>query len=220
MGEPAMNKSELTAIGKYVKSHIKEWIRDELPESPGYKRLPVEDRDIFLSERVVRVEEGQKHIGELQQQTLQKLDKQFELSQRSLEERQLHIDKQFELSQKNYEERQIRIDRQFELAQKNFEERQLYIDKQFGLIQSEFEAIQAQMDRRFEQSDKRFEQVDKRFEQVDKRFEQVDKRFEQVDKRFEELRGDMNHRFNQMFAYFTTGFIIIGTLMTVYQFLS
>ncbi len=54
----------------------------------------------------------------------------------------------------------------------------------------------------------------------------MDKRFEQVDKRFEDLRSDMNARFEQvdvrfkqMFAYFTTGFVILAVLMSLYQFL-
>ncbi len=63
------------------------------------------------------------------------------------------------------------------------------------------------------------ELLEKTLEYMEKRFEQVDKRFEQVDKRFEELRSDMNSRFNQMFAYYTTGIILLGVLMSVYQFL-
>ena len=82
------------------------------------------------------------------------------------------------------------------------------------------EKLLHQMDKRFEQVDKRFEQVDKRFEQVDKRFEQVDKRIEQLvgqmDKRFEQ----MDIRFKQMFAFVTTIFVVLGTMMSVYQFLS
>lgn len=65
------------------------------------------------------------------------------------------------------------------------------------------------MEKRFEQIDKRFEQVEKRFEQVEKRFEQVDKRFEQVDKRFD-----------QQFKFITVGFVMIGVLMSIYQFLA
>ncbi|MBI9097411.1 MAG: hypothetical protein JEY91_02985 [Spirochaetaceae bacterium] len=51
------------------------------------------------------------------------------------------------------------------------------------------------------------EQIKMMLDTMNKRFEQVDKRFEQVDKRF-----------SQMFAYFTTSFVIIATLMSVYQF--
>ena len=83
------------------------------------------------------------------------------------------------------------------------------------------------MDQRFEHEkeqfkrvDKRFEQVEKRFEQVDKRFEQVDRRFEQMDGRFESLQHSMDRRFNMMFRFMSLGFIIIATLMSVYQFLA
>ncbi|MDF1567323.1 MAG: hypothetical protein P1P77_04835 [Spirochaetaceae bacterium] len=83
------------------------------------------------------------------------------------------------------------------------------------------------MEKRFEQVDKRFEQVDKRFEQVDKRFEQVEKRFEQSDKRFDDLIHYMDKRFEQVdkrfdqqFKFITVGFVMIGVLMSIYQFLA
>ncbi len=71
------------------------------------------------------------------------------------------------------------------------------------------------MDERFEAIEKRFEAVDKRFEAVDKRFEAVDKRFETIDKRFD----DMNQRFSMMFRFITIGFVILATMMSVFQFL-
>ncbi len=79
------------------------------------------------------------------------------------------------------------------------------------------------MDRRFEAVDQRFEDMlllmDKRFEAVDKRFEGMqkytDKRFEAVDKRFD----DVNKRFTMMFSFVSIGFIIVSTLVTVFQFL-
>ena len=61
--------------------------------------------------------------------------------------------------------------------------------------------------------------LEKMLHQMDKRFEQVDKRFEQVDKRFEDLRGDMNKRFNQLFIFLTVGIGVLGTLVSLYQFL-
>ncbi len=79
------------------------------------------------------------------------------------------------------------------------------------------------MDKRFESMDKRFEAMqhtmDKRFEDMqhymDKRFESVDKRFESVDKRFE----DMNQRFNQLTWIIGTGFVVLGTMISVFRFL-
>lgn len=86
----------------------------------------------------------------------------------------------------------------------------------------------------FEQSEKHFEQMDKRFtdlihhmdkrftdliHHMDKRFEQSDKRIDdfihQSDKRFEQV----DKRFSQMFAYFTTGIVVLGLMMSVYKFL-
>ncbi len=104
------------------------------------------------------------------------------------------------------------------------------IEEGFKRMDDRFE----QVERRFEQVDKRFEQVDKRFEamqqamdkrfgQVDKRFEtmqqSMDKRFEQVDKRFEFMQHSMDRRFDMMFRFMSLGFIIMGTMMSVYQFL-
>ena len=57
------------------------------------------------------------------------------------------------------------------------------------------------------------------FERVDRRFENMlslmDRRFEAVDKRFD----DMNKRFTMMFSFITIGFVVVTTLVTVYQFL-
>ena len=85
--------------------------------------------------------------------------------------------------------------------------KQLEISERITRVETEIKGQNEQIKMMLDTMNKRFEQVDKRFEQVDKRFEQVDKRFEQVDKRF-----------SQMFAYFTTSFVIIATLMSVYQF--
>ncbi len=58
------------------------------------------------------------------------------------------------------------------------------------------------------------EQMQKGFEYMEKRFEQIDKRFEQVDKRFESFET----RFNRITAVITVGFIVLGTLITVFKF--
>ena len=69
-----------------------------------------------------------------------------------------------------------------------------------------------------ERSDKRFESVDKRFESIDKRFESVDKRFEDMqhymDKRFE----DVNKRFNLLTWLIGISFVMLTTLMSIYNF--
>ena len=74
-------------------------------------------------------------------------------------------------------------------------------------IKAEQKALRELMEQRFEQIDKRFEQIDKRFEQVDKRFEQIDKRFESFESRF-----------NRITTLITVGFVVLGTLITVFKF--
>ena len=83
-----------------------------------------------------------------------------------------------------------------------------------------------------ESLDKQYELMRQGFAQMDKRFEmltnQMNARFEsnteQTNSRFELLTGQMNtrfeqvdRRFNQMFAYFTTGMVILGVLITAFQ---
>lgn len=76
---------------------------------------------------------------------------------------------------------------------------------------------------RFEAIDKRFEAIDKRFEDqkeyMNKRFEAMEKRFddqrEYMDKRFEAV----DKRFSMLITLISIGFVIIGTLMSVYKFI-
>ena len=60
-----------------------------------------------------------------------------------------------------------------------------------------------------------FEYMERRFEAVDKRFDDINKRFEDINKRFD----DINKRFTMMFSFVTIGFVVLTTLVTVYQFL-
>ena len=125
-----MKEEDLEAIGAYVKTHMKDWMKEAkiIPFSGDATALPDQhERDFSFTERIVRVEEGIKHQGDL-------------------------------------------------------------LEKMLG--------------------------------HMDKRFEQVDKRFEQVDKRFEELRMDMNTRFKNLFIFLSTIFVILGTLMSVYEFIA
>jgi DNA-binding ferritin-like protein len=77
----------------------------------------------------------------------------------------------------------------------------------------EFYQSQREIAERVARLEERFEAVDKRFEQVDKRFDDlihyVDKRFDAVDKRLS---------FQQWLI--GVGFLVLTTLMTVYQFLA
>ncbi len=91
---------------------------------------------------------------------------------------------------------------------------------EFYQSQREIAERVARLEERFEAVDKRFEQIDKRFEQIDKRFDDllhyVDKRFDAVDKRFEAV--DKRLGFQQWLI--GAGFLVVTTLMTVYQFLA
>ena len=98
------------------------------------------------------------------------------------------------------------------------------------LMRSEFRAQRDLMDRRFDAVDQRFEsmqkQMDERFTAVlreievrsavsDKRFEAVDKRFEAVDKRFD----DMQANFGRMQWLIGVGFLVLGSLVSIFHFL-
>jgi len=100
-----------------------------------------------------------------------------------------------------------------------FQQELIKIDSRFNLMITEVREGFKRMDERFEAVDKRFEAVDKRFEAVDKRFIAEDKRFETVDKRFETLERHFDKRFTMMFSFITIGFVVMATMMSVFQFL-
>ena len=100
----------------------------------------------------------------------------------------------------------------FEGMDKRFEDMLSFMDKRFEAMDKRFEDMQNHMGKRFEAMDKRFEDMQKH---MAKRFEAVDKRFGDMNKRFD----DMNKRFTMMFSFVTIGFIVVSTLVTVYQFL-
>ena len=101
------------------------------------------------------------------------------------------------------------------------------MDQRFEAVDKRFEEMQHTMESRFLAVDRRFEDMrhtaDKRFEEIqqsmDKRFEEtqhgMDRRFESMDRRFDE----MSRRFDMMFRFVSLGFILLATLMSIYQFL-
>ena len=89
----------------------------------------------------------------------------------------------------------------------------MFMRERFESTDRRFEEMQNSMDKRFESVDKRFEDIQN---SMDKRFESVDKRFEAVDRRFD----DMNQRFSMMFRFITVGFVVLATMMSVFQFLA
>ncbi len=66
-----MKAEELKIIGAYVKSHLPEWILETRSESEDPANR------ISLIERMVRVEEGLKHQGDLLEKLIQQQDRRF-----------------------------------------------------------------------------------------------------------------------------------------------
>ena len=78
MGEALMKDEQLEEIGDYVKNHIAGWIKDSNIIPFSSSRRDFSDRDIVLSERIVRVEEGIKNQGDLLEKMLSFMEKRFE----------------------------------------------------------------------------------------------------------------------------------------------
>ena len=77
-------------------------------------------------------------------------------------------------------------------------------------------------ERRFDDVNRRFEDVNKRFEDVNERFDDVNKRFDDVNKRFDDVgkRFDDNSRRHTATQWAVgVGFVVLTTLITLYQFL-
>jgi acyl carrier protein phosphodiesterase len=110
--EMTLEQPQLEQIGRYVKTHIAEWIL-EIPTR--YSR----DFEIELRERTVRVEEELKSQRELIMQILNQMDKRFE-----------QTDKHFEQVDRHFEQ----VDKRFEQIYKRFD----LIDKRFGDINKRF----------------------------------------------------------------------------------
>ncbi len=101
-----------------------------------------------------------------------------------------------------------------------FYQSQRELGEQVARLEARFDSFETRFEEYMRHVDQRFEAVDKRFEQIDKRFEQIDKRFEQIDKRFDDLIHYVDKRFSVQQWMIGVGFLVITTLMTVYQFLA
>ena len=101
MGDSLMKEEELEAIGGYVKTHIAQWLKESkiIPIEAAYQSRDYE-RDVSLAERIVRVEEGIKHQGEILEKILHQMDKRFE----QVDKRFGQIDKRFEQVDKRFED--------------------------------------------------------------------------------------------------------------------
>jgi hypothetical protein len=92
---------------------------------------------------------------------------------------------------------------------------------------SEFQQELIKIDGRFNQMitevREGFKRMDQRFEAVEQRFEAVDKKFEsvqqQMDRRFVSMERHFDKRFYMMFSFITIGFVVMATMMSVFQFL-
>ena len=101
-----------------------------------------------------------------------------------------------------------------------FQQELIKIDGRFNQMITEVREGFRRMDKRFEAmqilTNQRFEAVDQRFEAVDKKFESVQ---QQMDRRFESMERHFDKRFSMMFSFITIGFVVIATMMSVFQFL-
>lgn len=98
MGVAVMKEEELEVIGVYVKNHIADWIKDIniIPFFSGRREhYDLVDRDISLYERIVRVEEGIKHQGDLLEKMLDQMDKRFGQVDKRFEDLRLDMNKRF-----------------------------------------------------------------------------------------------------------------------------
>ena len=101
-----------------------------------------------------------------------------------------------------------------------FQQELIKIDGRFNQMITEVREGFKRMDQRFEamqiQTKQRFEAVDQRFEAVDKKFESVQ---QQMDRRFVSMERHFDKRFSMMFSFITIGFVVMATMMSVFQFL-
>ncbi|ORC37373.1 hypothetical protein B4O97_04055 [Marispirochaeta aestuarii] len=79
---------------------------------------------------------------------------------------------------------------------------------------SEFREAIIRIDTRIEEG---FKRMDERFEAIQR---SMDERFGAVQKSMDERFTSVDKRFDMMFKFMTTGFVILATMMSVYQFLA
>ena len=90
----------------------------------------------------------------------------------------------------------------------------------FDAMDRRFKEMNERFAERFDAVDRRFEDMgkrsDERFEAVHVRFEDMNKRFEDINRRFE----DVNKRFGSMQWLVGGAFVVLGIMMTVFEFIS
>ena len=123
-------------------------------------------------------------------------------------------------------------DRRFADMNGRFEDIDRRINKRLDDVNTRFEDANKRFDdvnTRFEDANKRSDDVNTRFEDVNKRFDDVNTRFEDVNKRFDDVSkrfDDVNRRFEDNSRRHTStqwmvgaGFLVVTTLISLYQFL-
>ena len=116
----------------------------------------------------------------------------------------------------------------FEASDRRFEDLTKRLDQRFEDMGSRFEDMTRRSDKRFEgmgtrlaemtrQSDKRFEDMGTRFEDLTRHF---DRRFGDMNRNSEKRFEDINKRIGGMQWLIGIGMVMLGTMMSLYQFLA
>ena len=85
-------------------------------------------------------------------------------------------------------------------------------EREHSEFREAFLRLENRMDRIITEMKEGFRRVDERIETLERRMEE---RFTSVDKRF----ADVDKRFTMMFRFITVGFVVLATMMSVFQFL-
>jgi len=126
MGVVALKEEELDVIGKYVKTHLNEWLGDT-------NVLPF-FRQIDIVERITTVETGIISLQEQLKQQLGFMEKRFD-----------QVDKRFEQVDKRFEQMQINFDKRFEQVDKLFEQVNVRFKQMFAYFTTSFIILAALM---------------------------------------------------------------------------
>ncbi len=126
MGVPVLSEEEVEKIGLFLKDRISGWI-----EEGNILSFP---KDVYLAERIVRVEEGIKHQGDLMEKLMYQMDKRFEQVDKRLEQMQIEMDKRFEQVDKRFEAMQHQTDIRFDSVDKRFTQLQWTMGLGFTLM--------------------------------------------------------------------------------------
>lgn len=129
MGAAVLKEEELEVIGKYVKTHLNEWLGDTnvLPFS----------KQIDIVERINNVETGIRNLHEQLKQQMILTEKQFGLMEKRFEQ----VDKRFEQVDKRFEQ----VDKRFEQVEQRFEQVDVRFKQMFAYFTTSFIIIAALM---------------------------------------------------------------------------